>query len=521
MQAQLEKAHNTGGEPVLFWSGFILLLVLLGFVVLPSLNLGFVADDFFLLVPDQKASLVESPDELHRPLRNAVLKIAERQLGIQQVLPYRLLVAGAFAAALALLFQLTLRLGANRIAALAAVFVIAFFPRNQEVLYWFAAWQDLVAAAAVLLACLLFLDFRETGRAPSLAAAAIAYLIALGFKETTVVLPALLVTLDLYRERSITPFSRRPFWNAYLPFACILLGYVVYFLSQSGLSSLAGRRTGGYYGFHGLAGVFDGIVRALINIALPFSLPLGLKNVQPWHVGVLLIEAVGLLLLVWRLQVWPALTLTASWLILTILPTAAFAAAFNADRYLFVPMIGGALFVGLFVNALILSPKARRYAILAFLALALYTWAGVSQLVSRRELWRKAGTEAAMVIRETVRLCSMLPGGSEVDVINVTHSLYPRVQVLANGLSEALHANGFSPSARILRNFSAPDSEQQRLVAELLRCGNPAVEAPRTRTILMQEGGQILKLDTACASGIVDSDRAMRPSAWGLLYAGQ
>ena len=129
------------------------------------------------------------------------------------------------------------------------------------------------------------------------------------------------------------------------------------------------------------------------------------------------------------------------------------------------------------------------------------------------------------MIRETMRLCPILPEGSEVDVVNVTYALHPRGAVLSavfeNGLSEALHANGFSSSARILRNFSTPDSEQERLVNELQRCANLAAGALTKRIILIEVGGQVRKLDTPCAASLVDSDRAQRPSAWSLLYSGQ
>jgi hypothetical protein len=519
MPAQPETPYQSGrGQLVLFWCGIALLLVLLGFTLLPTLNLGFVADDFFLLVPDQKLPLTQSADELHRPLRNATIKIVAGRLGIRQVLPYRLLIALTFVAILVLLFRLTRQLGANRLPALAAVFVLAFCPRNREVLYWFAAWQDLVAAAAVLLACLFFLDFRESARPYALIVAAIGYLIGLGFKETAVVLPVLLVSIDFYRERSISAFTKRSLWRAYIPFACIMLVYVVYFLSQSGLASLAGHRTEGYYGFHGVGGAIAGIVRALINIALPFSRALGLKDIRWWHVAVLLFESIIVLLLVWRFRAWPALMLAASWLVWTILPTATFAAAFNADRYLFVPTLGAAVFAGLLLHAMVVSPEGTKSGILACVALALYTSVGFSQLVSDRELWRKAGSEVAAVIGQTMRLCSRLPAGSEVDFVNVTHSLHPLTPVFANGLSESLHANGLPSSLRILRNFASPDSEQQRLVANLMRCDTLPPEAVRSRTMLIDVGGRILKLDTGCASGLVDSDRAQRPMAWNQLY---
>jgi len=510
VQARAEQTWKAEGWPlVLFWSGLVLLIVLLGFVVLPTLNLGFVGDDFTLLVPDKPLPLTQSEDELHRPLRNAILRIVESQLGIQQVLPYRLIVAGSFVAALMLIFRLTRRLGANRLGALTADFVLAFFPRNQEVLFWFAAWQDLVAAIAVLLACLSFLDFREFGRRFSLGVAALAYVIALGFKETTVVLPVLLVSIDFYRQRSISSFSQRSFWRAYIPFACILLAYVIYFFADSGLASLAGRRTGGYYGFRGFGRLFAAVVRTLINIALPFSITVGLKDIHWWHLVVLLCELGAGLLLIWRFHLWAAAILTASWLVCTILPTATFANSFGMlDRYLFVPMLGVAVFAGLLVGALVVSPKGARYFIPACIALALYTSLGISQLMLSREVWRRTGKQSAMVIQETMRLCSMLPAGSEVDIINVT---------FGNGLREALRANGLSGSLRILRNSSTSDSQQQRLVAELLRCAGPAVNTARKQTFLMEEGGRILRLDSECASSLVDSDRARRPGAWDSL----
>jgi hypothetical protein len=371
----------------------------------------------------------------------------------------------------------------------------------------------------MLLACLCFVDFRESGALSALWIAALGYLIALGFKETTVVLPVLLVFLDFYREKSISFLSKLKFWTAYIPFTCVLLLYVVYFFSQSGAASLAGRKTGGYYGFRGVGGVIAGIVRALINIALPLSISLGLKDIRWWHVAIVLLESAILLFLVWRFRLWAALILAVAWLVCTILPTATFAGAFNADRYLFVPSLGAAIFVGLLVHAMVISPEARNYTILACVALVLYASAGMYQLAIKREIWRRAVREVAMVIGETMRLRSRLPAGSEVDFINLTHSYRPTGMVLSNGLSEALHANGFPHSVRIVRNFSAPESEQQKLVAGLARCeGQSAPDPASNRTILIQAGGQLEKLDPGCASNIVDADRTQRALSWDQLY---
>lgn len=513
MQPHLDKTNG-----LLFWSGLGVLAVLLGFLLWPTLHLGFVADDFFLLVPDQKLPLTESPDELHRPLRNVTIKLVEHQIGIQSVAPYRVLVALTFVATLALLFLLLRRLGAKRFAALAAVFFLAFHPRNQEVLYWFAAWQDLVAAAGALLACVLFLDFRETGRSGRLIAAALAYAVAIGFKETIVVLPALLVAIDFYRARSFDALFRSQFWKAYLPFTGILLLYAVYFFSRSGVASLAGHKTGGYYGFHGIGGIIAGIVRALLNIAAPFSTSFGLKDLRVSLLLIVLLKVAIILLLVWRLRLWPALLLMLAWLLCTILPTATFAAAFNADRYLFVPLLGVAIFVGLLVHAVLVSSDAVKYTPVVCVALALYAAAGMYQLVMKRELWRKAGVEFASVVGDALRLGPQLRPGGEIDFINMTHSYHPTGQVFANGLSEALHAHAFPRSVRILRNLAGPEQEQQNLVSEISRCEGSLPGLVRERTIVVERDGQLKELDPGCAAIFVDADRVLRPLAWGKLY---
>jgi hypothetical protein len=514
MPARAENTRKTVTESFLFWCGVALLLVSLGFVILPTLNLGFVADDFFLLVPDQKYPLAQSPDELHRPLRNVILRLMARAIGIQNVLPYRLLVAGSLVLALILLFQFTRRLGTNRLGALAALFALAFFPRNYAVLNWFSAWQDIAAAVAVLCACVFFLDFRASNRGHSLILSVVSYLIALGFKETTAVIPILLVAIDFYRERSMRLFSSPQFWKAYIPFGCALLVYAVYFFSQSGFASLTGKRSGGYYGFHGFAEVLAGLIRAIINIALPYSTPLGFKDVRLLHAAVLLFGSAIMLVLVWRLRLWAALMLTASWVICAALPTAAFASYFNADRYLFVPTVGVAVFFGLSVHALVVLPKTENLSIVFCAGMALYTWVGVSVLAIKREQYREEGKEVAMVIRETMRTCSMLPARSEVAIINLTHSF-------STGLLEALYANGLSRSARVWRNFSAPDLEQQAVVGKMLRCVAARSGRARDYAILVESDGKMLKLDTECASSLVDQDRAQRPGAWALLSPGK
>jgi hypothetical protein len=333
-----------------------------------------------------------------------------------------------------------------------------------------------------------------------------------------VVVPALLVAIDFYRARSLDALFRSQFWKAYLPFAGVLILYAVYFFSRSGVASLAGHKTGGYYGFHGIGGILAGIVRALLNIALPFSTSFGLKDFHVSQLLILLLKLVLILLLVWRFRLWSALSLMVAWLLCTILPTATFAAAFNADRYLFVPLLGVAIFFGLLVHAMLVSSERRKYTPVLFVALALYVAAGMYQLVIKRQLWRNAGNEFASVIGQAVLLGPQLPPGSEIDFVNMTHSYHPTGQVFANGLSEALHAHAFPHSVRIVRNLAGPEAEQQKLLSEISRCESSPSPVPGERTIVMERDGQLRQLDPACAANLVDADRGQRPFAWGQLY---
>jgi hypothetical protein len=429
------------------------------------------------------------------------------------------LVAGSFAGVLAILYRLTCRLGASRNGARVAVLALAFYPRNREVLFWFAAWQDLVTGACVLLAALFFLDFRESKRIRSLVFAASAYFVALGFKETTVVIPFLLLIVDFYRERSLGPFKKAAFWRAYLPFAGILLLYVGYFFSDSGVASLAGHRTAGYYGFHGLFGILKGLIRALISIALPFvtPAPLGLEDIRWRHVAMLSIEVLLLLLLVWKARAWPALSLALGWLIVTILPTAAFAAYFNADRYLFVPLTGAAVFMGLLVESLV---RARpRASAVVWIALASYCCAGGLLLVQGDRIWRGAGKEAAMVVSRTVQSASRLPRGSEIDLVNVTQHLTPyyTIPVFANGLADALAGNGLPSSVRVLVNFTQTSAAQRFLMKKLGACTGSTADDSGNRIILVVINHRPVQARTSCAAPLVDGDRAEHPQDWSFL----
>ena len=114
-----------------------------------------------------------------------------------------------------------------------AFFTAAIFslhPVNVEVLSCTAFRPNLLAMFFSLSALLLYLRFRRGGKTADLVFSGGAYLLAMFSKEIAVLLPALIVCCDLFREK----FSLREvlrYWRAYTVYLiCALLFLLVFFL---------------------------------------------------------------------------------------------------------------------------------------------------------------------------------------------------------------------------------------------------------------------------------------------------
>src|SRR3989441_11967244 len=153
----------------------VLVAVLLG----PSLKLGFASDDFLHLGEDSTLPLTASSDQLLRPLRNVIFKITVCLFGLNP-LPFHMAIVVFYALVAVLLFELIWELSRDlRVAGLTTALVAAF-PRNHQVAFWFAAFQDLVVAVAALLTFILFLRHRRSGSAWYLTLAVLLFVISLG-----------------------------------------------------------------------------------------------------------------------------------------------------------------------------------------------------------------------------------------------------------------------------------------------------------------------------------------------------
>ena len=113
----------------------LVLLVALLATFLPSLNIGFVSDDYEHLVEaTAKLPLTASFDEMHRPLRNIIFKLSYLAFGLNSA-PYHLGLIFLHLAAVTALYYFTLQLTANRWAAILAAALYGFFPRNHQTVF--------------------------------------------------------------------------------------------------------------------------------------------------------------------------------------------------------------------------------------------------------------------------------------------------------------------------------------------------------------------------------------------------
>src|SRR5262249_16207254 len=156
--------------------------------------------------------------------RNAVLRSMGYLIDTKHVLLIRLLVACSYLFVLFLEFRLTRRLGAGRLGALLGTSLLAFYPRNHEAMFWLSPWQELIVAICMLVVCICYLEYRQSRRSVTLAVAAGTALIGLGFKETMVVFPLLLLLIDVTQQR---PLGKERSWRGYWPLLGVLVPYGV------------------------------------------------------------------------------------------------------------------------------------------------------------------------------------------------------------------------------------------------------------------------------------------------------
>ena len=276
------------------------------------------------------------------------------------------------AAVTLLVGRLALSLGAAREVAVLAALVFAIHPVHVEPVAWIAARQELLLSLGVLGGLLAYRrsDASPRGRG--------AWWLALGCqglallsKETSVVMPALLVASDRLlpqreADRSGWPLWRRalvrswPFWG--------LAGALMLF-RFSALTRLGGDPPRLLDLCQRVPGSLETLARYLGLLVLPlhmqptYALTRPASLLQPWPALGLAALTLLLAFLVWSWRRSPLAAFAVLWLLITMSPVLDLVPVSAremglTDRYLYLPSVGTSLLLALGIAAL-LGPAAR------------------------------------------------------------------------------------------------------------------------------------------------------------------
>jgi hypothetical protein len=475
-------------------------------LVVPVFHYGFISDDYSLLVEDFHNPWYNSLDGMYRYLRNIVLRIMPRLFGLTPW-PYHTLALAGFLATLILLFILVRKLGATVWGALGAVIIVETYPRNGILLFGFNWAQELAVASGILAAMVAWLEFRERNSKLAYGISLVCFAYALGFKETAVVFPALLLALDWYTLEARTlkaVFSKRVLFP-YLGLAAIIFLYAGCVLLQK-RGALIAPADDSTYRYSSLTGGLLAVVRDFVNLLRPFSRMIALRDLT-WVDYALLGLAVTLIAWTARrtatIRTW---LFVGVWVFLVVLPPSLFARTVNSERHMFLPMLGVAFAVALTIDYAV---RLNRWAAPALaLCLAAYSIAGVRHLMSVRTQWREATAEVQSFIgsvREFV---------SPSEIQSVTFINVPAA--LNNGLRGALLSVGYPDHMKLTgygANPSVSDPVQDALVGAISACSG-SVSVGETHRSLLWINGRMVDRTGACADNVIEHDRQVRPWAW-------
>jgi hypothetical protein len=503
---------KTERGPALLWGAALLFLGLLIWIWIPSVNIGFSSDDLVHLVEDSHLPWYTASDHLNRPLRDGLFRMLPALFGLNP-LPYRLLAFFFYALTALLLFQFVTQLGIRKAAAFAVTVFFAFFPRNYESLFWFAAFQDVIVSSCILLACCLWLSYLRNRDLRSFLGAHLAYIVALGFKETAIGLPVVLLGLELFT--SDTGFWRESLWRRlrkywlFVPIAAALAAFVLVVGSHA--ATIQQSRPA-YVGTS-VFGILPPLARTFVNLILQFSPAVAVRDLSRAQIAMVAVGCLFIGLLVWIAASRRLALFSLAWFLVFALPTAAFARAVNADRYLMLPYIALLFIVAGALDRM--EPMNGRRAALLAAVLLIYGIAGGQRLMHFREAYQQAAVEVDTVGTDAARLIKLPDLSSQAAVVLVNLTSHGEVGVLNNGVKGALVEKGLPGQVRVIYNFSQSDGavQQEELVQSIESCRHERESVPGT-AVLLYSMGHLTDDSGSCAIGAIQNDIRRRPDAW-------
>jgi hypothetical protein len=506
----IEESHVRSVKPVFVTSGVIALL-LLARLLAPVPQLGFVSDDYLLLAEDAHLPWYDSSDHLYRFLRNGMCRVMPRLFGMQPR-PYHLLELAAYLCCLVLLGVFLWKQGARVIGIIGGVTLVALYPRNHPELFGFVWVQETGAAIGILAGLILWSSFREKGSRVAYLLALLSFMLGIGFKETAIVFPVLVVAVDLFHSRlDPNTVRRREFWLPYAGVALVATLFVGYVLSQR-QGRVITPDPQGVYQAHSIVGAVLGMAREVMNLILPFASAFGLRDLKLIDYAGAVLILLALLLTGWWSRTLSSWMVSLVWVLATVFPPSMFARSNNADQYLFLPIIG----VALAVSATLDFVAARKawLGISVAAALVLYSVLGSWQLTEEREEWATAGR----IVQEFLRQVRSLSPPGQADALVLVNSPHSngRAPVLGSGLRGALIVAGYRRDlpGRYMPSPSFPN----HLIKALKTCLADVTASGSLRILVWQDG--LLKDRTgACAQRLIAQDEAQNPWQWEPIYS--
>lgn len=189
-------------------------------------QLYFVMDDFINSHAELHASILDVITGRvtwsgYRPLTLIQRVLLLRAFGLEQMLPYYLVMLGMHLANVLLTYALVLRVAGKAIWAFVVAAIMLLLPSHNEAVFWFAANASPLAFLFGILALHASCSHLQHGGSASILMAAIAYGASVLSFEVMIVLPGVILLADLLITRDWRATHKR--WRFYLVLALVAL----------------------------------------------------------------------------------------------------------------------------------------------------------------------------------------------------------------------------------------------------------------------------------------------------------
>ncbi len=482
-------------------------------LLLPTLHLGLLSDDFYLLAERQGHGPFGAADAMHRPLRNFLYYAFYRGFGFWS-LPYRVWVLSMFGLLLWQMYGLLRDLGIAPLAAALAWLPLAFLPRLSEIIFWLGGSQDVVVGLCTVAVVRCVLLYRRRPGWQPLLGAVFCYAFAMGFKETGGLIPLFALLIECGRARDWKLRLNLPFLGPYLAMLPVALGFAVYYLAGHAVAQVGGHHPSSAYGYHGVALSAGAFVRDLVLIFNVTAPAFSLRHPQWGGVAVFAVCCIGLAASSLRFRAGRFATCCALWIVLSLLPTAVLSPFYAGDRYLFLAYLGLTLWFGFVLNKALRAfetPRMRMGLAVCFAVLAFFM---ASHLFAIRSLWERAADVTWNALWQIQKLTPGAGPGSVISIVDLPHSYTGAdghgAYELNNGFRGALLGFGYPESTRVLYTFDTAQDELSRA----LRTGLDGCAAQPDHPVEPACRAAVSRLTDPCSTRTVRQSQISDAQLW-------